>query len=228
MSMIEKKNNWLLWVLLVLLPPIGVIYLWIKKKEFTVKKKTLLTAIFTLWFIICIAINGNSTSSEQPASAELPVTETLAETKAETESAKITSTPSAETKSNDTSSYNTSNAAETESTTTVADSSAPLESKAADLSTGQKNALSKAAAYLDYSAFSYSGLIQQLEYEQFSTEDATYAADNCGADWNEQAAIKAQQYLDYSSFSRGSLIDQLKYDGFTQSQAEHGATAVGY
>ena len=91
-----------------------------------------------------------------------------------------------------------------------------------------QNALSKARDYLEYTAFSYSGLIDQLEYEQFSIEAATYAADNCGADWNEQAAEKAQDYLDFSSFSRQGLIDQLVYDGFTQDQSEYGVTAVGY
>lgn len=92
----------------------------------------------------------------------------------------------------------------------------------------QKNALSKAQDYLSFTAFSYSGLISQLEYEGFSTEDATYAVDNCGADWNEQAAKKAQDYLDYSSFSRQGLIEQLEYEGFSAEQAEYGVTAVGY
>ncbi len=110
----------------------------------------------------------------------------------------------------------------------VAEPSTPAQEEAPTLSTGQSNALSKAAEYLQYSAFSYSGLIGQLEYEGFSTEDATYAVDNCGADWNEQAAMKAQQYLDYSSFSRDSLVDQLEYEGFTQAQAEYGVSAVGY
>ena len=49
-------------------------------------------------------------------------------------------------------------------------------------SSGQRNALAKADAYLEMSGFSYSGLVEQLEYEGFSTADATYAADNCGAD----------------------------------------------
>ena len=92
----------------------------------------------------------------------------------------------------------------------------------------QKNALSKAKEYLDFTSFSYAGLIDQLEYEDFSTEDATYGADNCGADWNEQAAKKAQDYLDYSSFSRQGLIDQLLFEGFTAEQAEYGVSAVGY
>ena len=78
------------------------------------------------------------------------------------------------------------------------------------------------------SAFSYSGLIEQLEYESFSTEQATYAVDNCGADWNEQAAKKAQSYMDMSSFSRESLIEQLEYEGFSADQAEYGVSAVGY
>lgn len=92
----------------------------------------------------------------------------------------------------------------------------------------QKNALSKAKDYLAYTAFSYTGLIEQLEYEGFSTEDSTYGADNCGADWNEQAAKMAQSYLDFSSFSRQGLIDQLIYEGFTAEQAEYGVSAVGY
>lgn len=95
-------------------------------------------------------------------------------------------------------------------------------------SMSQRNALEKAKDYLDFSAFSYTGLIGQLEYEGFSTEDATFGADNCGADWNEQAAKKAQSYLDFSSFSRQGLVDQLLYEGFTNEQAEYSVTAVGY
>ena len=93
---------------------------------------------------------------------------------------------------------------------------------------GEKNALNSAIQYLDYTAFSYSGLIDQLEYEGFSTEEATYGVDHCGADWNEQAAKSAEAYLEYTSFSRSGLIDQLMYEGFTQEQAEYGVTAVGY
>lgn len=95
------------------------------------------------------------------------------------------------------------------------------------ITTSQKNAVNKAKSYLAYTAFSHDGLVDQLEYEQFSHDDAVYGADNCGADWNEQAAKKAQSYMDYSSFSRGSLIGQLEYDKFTREQAEHGADAVG-
>lgn len=105
---------------------------------------------------------------------------------------------------------------------------APTPEPTAAMSLGQKNALDKARRYLRSSAFSYTKLIGQLEYEQFTTEDATFAADNCGADWNEQAAKKAQQYMNSSSFSRDRLISQLEYEGFTPEQAEYGATSVGY
>lgn len=93
---------------------------------------------------------------------------------------------------------------------------------------GQKNALSKAKDYLKMMAFSYKGLIEQLEYEGYSTEEATYGVDNCGADWNEQASKKAKDYMDMMSFSKSGLIEQLEYEGFTKEQAQHGATSVGY
>ena len=104
----------------------------------------------------------------------------------------------------------------------------PAPATTPSLTLGQKNALATAKSYLNSGAFSYSGLIDQLEYEGYSIEDATYAADNCGADWNEQAGKSAKEYMDYDSFSRSGLIDQLIYEGFTQEQAEYGVTQVGY
>ena len=70
-------------------------------------------------------------------------------------------------------------------------------------------------------------MIKQLEYEKFSNAQATYGVDQCGADWNEQAAKKAKNYLDISSFSREKLISQLEYEGFTHDQAVAGVTANG-
>ena len=104
--------------------------------------------------------------------------------------------------------------------------SRPSSSSSAAATSGEKNALSKALQYLDYTAFSYSGLIEQLEFEGFSHSEAVYGVDHCGADWNEQAAKKAQQYLDYSAFSRPELIDQLLFEGFTQAEAEYGVNKV--
>lgn len=108
-------------------------------------------------------------------------------------------------------------------------SAAPAQSETSpSVSLGMQNALSKALDYLDYTAFSRSGLIEQLKYEGFSQKEAEYGVEHCGADWKEQAAKKAQDYLDYTSFSRAGLIDQLLYEGFSQEEAEYGVSAVGY
>lgn len=96
-----------------------------------------------------------------------------------------------------------------------------------DATVGEKNALRSALSYLNYSAFSYSGLIGQLEYEGYTTEEATYAVDNCGADWNEQALASAKNYLDYTAFSYTGLIGQLEYEGFTTEQATYAADNCG-
>lgn len=93
---------------------------------------------------------------------------------------------------------------------------------------GEENALKKAESYLEIMAFSRNGLIEQLEYEKFSHEEAIYGADNCGADWNEQAAKKAKSYLDIMSFSKDGLIEQLEFEGFTHEQAVYGVEQNGY
>ena len=76
-------------------------------------------------------------------------------------------------------------------------------------------------------AFSRKGLIEQLQYEGYTYEQSVYATDNCGADWNEQAAKKAQSYLDIMAFSRQGLIDQLQFEGYTYEQAVYGVNQVG-
>ena len=77
-------------------------------------------------------------------------------------------------------------------------------------------------------AFSYAGLVEQLEYEGYTHDEAIYGVDHCGADWFEQAAKSAKEYLSYMSFSRSGLIEQLKFEGFTQDQAEYGVEQNGY
>ena len=96
-----------------------------------------------------------------------------------------------------------------------------------NVSLGEQNALKKALSYLRFTAFSYNGLIDQLKYEGFTQSEATYGADNCGADWNAQATSKAQNYLRTSAFSYKGIIEQLEYDGFTHEQAVYGADTCG-
>ncbi|WP_242435547.1 MULTISPECIES: Ltp family lipoprotein [unclassified Microbacterium] len=106
--------------------------------------------------------------------------------------------------------------------TIVAEAPAPV------FSLGQRNAVDKAASYLSLMGFSRTGLITQLEFEGFTNEDATFGADNAGADWNAEAAEKAASYLDLMAFSRQGLYDQLAFEGFTSEQIEFGLAAIGY
>ena len=94
-------------------------------------------------------------------------------------------------------------------------------------STGTECAVNRAKSYLNVSAFSYSGLVEQLEYEGFSNYEATYGADHCGADWYEQALLSAKSYLRSSAFSESGLIEQLEYTGFTSEQAKYGVSLCG-
>lgn len=107
-------------------------------------------------------------------------------------------------------------------TPTEADTAPP------ELTLGQKNAVRSAVQYIETLAFSHDRLIEQLEYSGFTHEEAVYGADNCGADWNAEAAEAAKNYIDTLAMSRERLIEQLLYDKFTQEQAEYGASSVGY
>ena len=62
----SKDKKWLLWVLLIFLPPIGIVYMWVTKKDFTQKTKIILSVVFSLWFIIALASgNDNNTTNQQ-------------------------------------------------------------------------------------------------------------------------------------------------------------------
>ena len=89
-------------------------------------------------------------------------------------------------------------------------------------------AVMRAKSYIEAIPFSRDGLIRQLEFHGYSHDDAKYAADNCGADWNEQAAMKAKEYLEIMPMSRTKLIEQLVFEGFTKQQASYGVKQAGY
>jgi hypothetical protein len=96
-----------------------------------------------------------------------------------------------------------------------------------NLTLSQINAEEMSRNYLNTTAFSYKGLINQLVYEGFSESDARYGADNCGADWKFQASQKAKDYLINQPFSRKGLINQLIYEGFTEKEAVYGVNNTG-
>lgn len=94
---------------------------------------------------------------------------------------------------------------------------------------GQEAAIQDADNYLSNEpGFSESGLISQLEYDQFSAADAEFAVNHITVNWDEQAADDAQNYQqNEGGFSCDGLISQLEFDGFTSSQAEYGADQAG-
>ena len=91
---------------------------------------------------------------------------------------------------------------------------------------GQSIALVLAESYLITMGFSRKWLIRQLEFEGCTAKEAIYAADNCGADWKEQAARVAKNYLNKMSLSIEKLIAQLAFQGFTEEEAIYGADAA--
>jgi len=91
----------------------------------------------------------------------------------------------------------------------------------------QQQAVKMAQNYISYTAFSKSGLIDQLEFEGFDNEDASYAVEKIDVNWKEQAVIMAENYLDYTAFSRSGLIEQLKFEGFSDEIATYAVNEVG-
>lgn len=103
----------------------------------------------------------------------------------------------------------------------------PTDNPDQQLTQGMFNALHAARNYLNIAAFSRRELIDQLESDKYTPFEATYAADNCGADWKEQAAKRAKVYLSVMPDSRAGLIEQLEFDGFTREQAVYAADQNG-
>ena len=91
----------------------------------------------------------------------------------------------------------------------------------------EDNALEQALSYLRTSSFSYTGLIEQLEYHGYTHDEAVYAADNCGANWYEQSLKATQSYLRTSAFSYNSLVEQLEFAGYSHDEAVYGADNCG-
>lgn len=113
--------------------------------------------------------------------------------------------------------------------------SAPVATPKSTQTVSQGAAVQAAKNYIgDGEGFSRAGLIAQLDSPyggQFSVADATYGADNSGANWTDQAKISAKNYMsDGEGFSKASLTAQLTspYGGqFTAAQAAAGVASVG-
>lgn len=147
-----------------------------------------------------------------------------------TETAPSAITPSGTPRSTTATSTSTAPIMPTDTPTVSAPREEPVErttAPAPDTTRAQSNAVRAARDYLGIMAFSRSGLIDQLEFDGYSTADATAAVDQISPDWNAQAAAAAEEYLDIMPLSRSELIDQLEFDGFTSAQAAYGADQAG-
>lgn len=95
-----------------------------------------------------------------------------------------------------------------------------------------------AKEYLEFGGYSYSGLKEAIINYGYSQEEAQYAVDHCGANWNLEAVDVANEYTNqdaiialYSSHdivqmfaaTYPNLIRYLVECGFTEEQARYGA-----
>ena len=64
----DKKNTWIMWILLVVISPLGIIYMWASRKDFSTKKKIILSIIFILWYVAVFAIGGTESDEHEKES----------------------------------------------------------------------------------------------------------------------------------------------------------------
>ena len=78
-----EKNlgpTWIMWVLLVAIPPSGIIYMWISQRSFSIKAKKIVTVIAMVWFCILFAAvvsddnSQNDTDQNSIVTTEQPTT----------------------------------------------------------------------------------------------------------------------------------------------------------
>ena len=157
---------------------------------------------------------GNRNSNNGDESSDLSVDKSISaeETTTKTEEEKETEKPAEKTEKAEKAeekSTDAPKAAEEKKQEDVAEKPVETAPPEPEISLGQKNALTSAKNYISVMDFSYEGLIQQLEFEQYSHEDAVYGADNCGADWDNEALGSAKSYIAMAGFSYDGLIEQL-------------------
>ncbi len=124
-------------------------------------------------------------------------------------------------------------AATAKATAAATAKAAPTAPAGPTLTNQQQNAAKSARSYLNFTAFSRQGLIDQLSSaygDKYAVQDATIAVDSLNVDWNAEAVQSAKSYLKLTAFSCQGLIDQLDSpygEKFTVDQATYGAQQAG-
>ena len=89
----------------------------------------------------------------------------------------------------------------------------------------KEQSVKEARSILECFGSSYENMIIALERDlKFSHEEAVYGADNCGADWKEEALRAARKCLEKNGeYSFEKMVFQLQIFNFTQEEAEDAA-----
>lgn len=117
----------------------------------------------------------------------------------------------------------TSSASESKTESKVESSKSASEN---DVPTQYQEVLDEAKSFIEFGEYSYSGLIEILEFVGYSNDEAEFAALNCNADWNNEAVQCAESYLDFKNMTKDELYGQLEYEGFTKEQISYALSKV--
>ena len=90
----------------------------------------------------------------------------------------------------------------------------------------QESAVGRAKGNMRSGFYSLPGLIAQLETEGFAHDDAVFAAEYIGADFNAAALGQAKLYLNQGDYTKETLAAQLQTDGFTAEEADYAVSNI--
>lgn len=98
-----------------------------------------------------------------------------------------------------------------------------------ELTTGQRNALIKTHKLINSIHPSYDFLVTNLltTLEGFSLEEAKFAAEYCGANWDEQALLCAKDLMNEGE-SKNGIIEELRFYMFTEAQINKAIAELNY
>jgi len=159
----------------------------------------IITAILTLLLlgIIGSAMGGDDTTTKQPTSNNTKSTtsENTNNTDNADQPANEGSTTEEAIETSPTTTADTDQSSTPESTTPSTTTPDPAPEPTSSETVSQQNAVAKAKSYLDYSAFSHDGLVDQLEYEQFLHADGVRkrrGSDSNGSHIDRQRRVPAR------------------------------------
>lgn len=233
-------KTWFMWLMLFLLPPIGIALMWKYHSNMKKNVKIAISVIFGVLFLVAILTNGNSSDSEKSQTDKSQKTNKKVE---------VTVIDFAQMSTSDIEEWANNNKIEITIKEDYSDSVEKGGIISQSVNSGEKiyqgdkvtityslgekpsqeflNALKKAETYSNYMHMSKQAIYDQLvsEYgENFEADAAQYAVDNVKADWNYNALKSAETYSNALYMSKQAIYDQLisEYgDQFTTDQAQY-------